>query len=152
MIRGPKKQKLGHFVFSTSKLRSELRSGGNSRPASNSRWGQQCASSRKSAFGLMFAFGPAKRVCPAKRVSPAEFEQCFTGNTTSHQQTHFPPASRRPASKRAPQTPVASVALSLHLPPPWPSIHASFLILLFPPRSPTACRPECLCQQSSCQL
>ena len=117
----PKEKKLGHFVFSTSKLRS----------GQQISFGRQFSSGRKFALGLdtcvrpVILVRPDVCVWPGKarlgskarlaskaplrvRVSPAEFEKCFTCNTTSHQQTHFPPANRRPASKRVPQTPLAT--------------------------------------------
>ena len=96
--QSPKRKKLGHFGFSTSKLRS----------------GQQIAFGRKSTPGRRSALGPAIRarpairvrptvgVWPAKRVSPAKFEQCFTSirlptrKSTHHQKTDVPPASAFP--------------------------------------------------------
>ena len=99
MLRGPKRKKLGHLVFSTSKLRStsKLGSGSNSHWAGNPCLGQQFTFGWQSAFGLLFAFGPAERVWPAKRVSPAN--TLFTSKGPSDQQNDFPPANALITSK-----------------------------------------------------
>ena len=107
----PKKKILGHFGFSTSKLRS----------------GQQIAFGRQPAPGRRFALGPAMRVRPAIRVRPtvgvwpgktrlaskarftSRIRTMLHQQTTSHRQIHLPPANRRPASKRVPRTALATV-------------------------------------------
>ena len=95
MIRGPKRKKLGHFGFSTSKLRS----------------GQQIAFGRQSAPGRRFALGPAMRVRPVIRVRPTvgvwpgktrlASKARFTSKirTMLHQQGDFPPANTLTTSK-----------------------------------------------------
>ena len=107
----PKKKKLGHFVFSTSKLRS----------------GQQIAFGRQSAPGRRFALGPAKRVRPAIRVRPTASvwpgkarlasKARFTSRirTMLHQQGDSPPANALTTSKptsqqltRSPNAPIAT--------------------------------------------
>ena len=95
MIRGPKRKKLGHFGFSTSKLRS----------------GQQIAFGRQPAPGRRIALGPAMRVRPAIRVRPTvgvwpgktrlASKARFTSRirTMLHQQGDFPPANALTTSK-----------------------------------------------------
>ena len=93
MLRGPKRTKLGHLVFSTSKLRStsKLCLGSSAHSAGNPRLGWQFTFSRQFAFDLLFAFCPTNRIWPANRVSPAN--TCFTSKTMFHQQNDFPPAN-----------------------------------------------------------
>ena len=46
---------------------------------------------------------------PGKTRLASRIRTMFHQQMTSHRQTHLPPANRRPASKRVPQTPLATV-------------------------------------------
>ena len=107
MIRGPKRKKLGHFVFSTSKLRS----------------GQQISFGRQFASGRKFALGLDTRVRPVICVRPdvcvwpgkarlgskarlaSKARTRFTSRirTMFHRQHDFPPANALSTSKPTPR-------------------------------------------------
>ena len=88
---------------------SKLRLGGNPRPAGDSRWGRRCASGRQPVFGLLFGVWPGKTRLASKARFTSRIRTIIHQQTTSHQQIHSPPANRRPASKRVPRMPLATV-------------------------------------------
>ena len=114
MIRGPKRKKLGHFGFSTSKLRS----------GQQISFGRQFASGRKFALGLDTCVRPVIRVRPNVCVWPGKARLASKARFTSrirtmlHQQGDFPPANALTTSKptsrqqaRSPNAPSHSGAM-----------------------------------------